>query len=62
MTYLRRGRIRRVCAAALSAVMVGVVGISAIPSGTAQAAGVVVERHQPFGTPSTPPRERDDDG
>jgi hypothetical protein len=61
MSDLRRGKIRRALGAVLSAVLVGVVGISVVPTETAQAAGVVVERHQPFGS-SAPARERDEDG
>jgi hypothetical protein len=61
MSNLRSGKIRRAFAALVSAVLVGVVGISAIPTETAQAAGVVVERHQAFGTASMPARERDED-
>jgi hypothetical protein len=58
MSNLRRGKLRRAFAAVLSAVLVGVVGISAIPLETAQAAGVVVERHQSYGAAAVPPRGR----
>ncbi|MCW2848868.1 MAG: hypothetical protein JWR90_2842 [Marmoricola sp.] len=51
-------RVRAVAAAALSAVLVGVVGVSVLPTETASAAGVVVERQQPFG--ATTGREREE--
>jgi hypothetical protein len=57
-------KVRVAAAATLSAVLVGIVGVGAIAPETAQAAGVVVDRHQPYGAASqaTPRRETDEEG
>jgi phosphoglycerate dehydrogenase-like enzyme len=56
----RVSRIRRYVAAVVTAATVGIVGVGAISTETAQAAGVVVE-HRTVGTatPTTPPRRND---
>ena len=55
------GRVRQGVAAVLSAAVVGVVGVGAIAPETAQAAGVVVQRQQAYGTtPVVNGRERDE--
>jgi hypothetical protein len=61
MTMNRRWTgIRAGAAAVLSAAIVGIVGVAAIPAETAQAAGVVVERHPPYGQATGPARDRKD--
>jgi hypothetical protein len=54
------GRIPRIISAALSAALIGIVGVSAIAPETAQAAGVVVE-HRTWGSSTTATPSRDDE-
>jgi hypothetical protein len=65
MTQIRKHtRIRRIAAAGLSAVVIGIGGVGVLTPETAQAAGVVVDRHQAYGATTTkvpPVRERDED-
>jgi hypothetical protein len=54
---IRKSSVRRMVSAALSAVLVAVLGIGAIAPETARAAGVVIE-HRTYGAPEpSPPRD-----
>jgi hypothetical protein len=65
MTQMRKHpRFRRCAAAVLSAAMVGIGGVGLLTPETAQAAGVVLDRHPSYGTSTMkvpPVRERDED-
>ena len=57
---MRLARLKRALAALVTALAVGVLGVSIVAPETAQAAGVVVE-HRTYGAPEPSPLPRDED-